>query len=402
VFSLVDGNETEPFRVSPIMNDKPKELTRAELHSLVWSIPISRLAEQFGITGTGLAKICRRFDIPYPPAGWWTKKAFGSATDVVPLPPAPPETPELVSVSPTPSEAGTLRASVREKQSELGEITVPERLTRPHWLIAGWLEDRKHQLEQARHERDPWRRSLQSTKGFTEQERRRHRILHALFRALEAEGATVDKNQRGQLAINISGEEIEFSLQEKLRQVTRAMTAKEREWESWNKSGVKTELEPTGYFQFSIKAWLDQPIRKNWLESDRRPIEGLIAEIAATFLVLGPALAERRRIREEQAKLFREQQRLLELERERRKQDENRWKRFLEIAQASEQAELARQFIERLRKLEFDEATEIEGMTVSEWLDWAETRAREFDPAKQGLDRIFADIAKVKSWTYQH
>ena len=57
------------------MNRRPEAagaitLTRDELHKLAWETPMSKLAERFGLSGNGLAKICRRLDIPYPPRGY--------------------------------------------------------------------------------------------------------------------------------------------------------------------------------------------------------------------------------------------------------------------------------------------------------------------------------------------
>ena len=44
-----------------------RRVTRDELYALVWQKPTSRVAEEFGISGNGLAKICDRLDVPYPP-----------------------------------------------------------------------------------------------------------------------------------------------------------------------------------------------------------------------------------------------------------------------------------------------------------------------------------------------
>jgi hypothetical protein len=38
---------------------------------------MSRLAADYGISGNGPAKICDRLKIPYPPRGYWAKKAAG-------------------------------------------------------------------------------------------------------------------------------------------------------------------------------------------------------------------------------------------------------------------------------------------------------------------------------------
>ena len=39
-------------------------LTREELYEKMWSRPAIVLAEEFGISGRGVAKICSRFEIP--------------------------------------------------------------------------------------------------------------------------------------------------------------------------------------------------------------------------------------------------------------------------------------------------------------------------------------------------
>lgn len=50
-------------------------LSRGELYELVWREPATKVAERFGITGTGLRKICEKHDIPVPPRGHWAKVA---------------------------------------------------------------------------------------------------------------------------------------------------------------------------------------------------------------------------------------------------------------------------------------------------------------------------------------
>lgn len=112
-------------------------------------------------------------------------------------------------------------------------------------------------------------------------------------------------------------------------------------------------------------------------------------EIAATFLVLGPVLAERTRQRKEEARVHAERQ----------GQDRKRWQRFVRIAQGWKVAELAREFIARLRKLDLPVSEPIDGRSLAEWLVWADARARAFDPVERGVDRVFADIGRIQSWS---
>ncbi|HXH53136.1 MAG TPA: hypothetical protein VNH53_06885 [Sphingomicrobium sp.] len=379
----------------------PTTLSREKLYELVWKTPMIRLAEQFGISDVGLRKICKRLDIPSPPAGWWAKKAAGKAVKVKPLPQWRPGIPKQATIAPTPDQEEGLRRAVAQQVARIEEITVPDRLPRPHPLIAGWIAGHRRRQQEARRERDPWRRKLHTVPDLTPAERRRHRVLHALFRALEKNGATIGENQRRQLTATISGEEIAFVVHEKSRQVTRPLTAEEKRWETWNRSGVKKELEPTGRFEIKIETWTDQRLRKTWLETDRNPFEALLPQVVATLLVLGPILAGQRRQREEQARILAERQRQAELEQQQKQQDDNRFRRLLDIAEGWKRAELARDFIARLRELELPEAEPVEGRSLSEWLDWAEAKATQVDPVGQGIERIFADVAQVSAWTYR-
>jgi hypothetical protein len=60
--------------------------SRQQLYDFVWAEPISKLATQFGLSDTGLAKACKAADIPRPPRGHWAKLAAGKKTTRTPLP----------------------------------------------------------------------------------------------------------------------------------------------------------------------------------------------------------------------------------------------------------------------------------------------------------------------------
>jgi hypothetical protein len=44
-----------------------------ELHRLVWSMPVTKVAEQFGVTDNAIIKRCRNWGIPNPPVGYWQR-----------------------------------------------------------------------------------------------------------------------------------------------------------------------------------------------------------------------------------------------------------------------------------------------------------------------------------------
>lgn len=57
------------------MNENQVMLTRKDLYELVWSVPMIKLADRFGLSDVGLKKKCRRHDIPVPPRGFSAPKA---------------------------------------------------------------------------------------------------------------------------------------------------------------------------------------------------------------------------------------------------------------------------------------------------------------------------------------
>lgn len=67
-------------------------LTRGELYERIWAKPMTQVAAELGMSGGGLAKICDRLLIPYPPRGYWARAKAGLAGPRPPL----PQTPEVV------------------------------------------------------------------------------------------------------------------------------------------------------------------------------------------------------------------------------------------------------------------------------------------------------------------
>lgn len=60
--------------------------SRVDLYSAVWSKPMMKLAEEFGISGRGLAKLCERLRVPVPPRGYWRKVSLGQSIKKILLP----------------------------------------------------------------------------------------------------------------------------------------------------------------------------------------------------------------------------------------------------------------------------------------------------------------------------
>jgi hypothetical protein len=71
---------------------------RESLHELVRTAPVLEVAKRLGVSDVGLAKLCRRAEIPTPGRGYWARVESGQRIGRPPLPPAPESLPELLRI----------------------------------------------------------------------------------------------------------------------------------------------------------------------------------------------------------------------------------------------------------------------------------------------------------------
>jgi hypothetical protein len=385
----------------------PHEVSREELYRQVWQTPMSRLALEYGISGNGLAKICDRLKVPYPKRGYWARKAAGQKFITFRLPPNDEDTPQSVTITPTPPprQPQKLPDEVQIKseaaRAEAATIAVSDRLLRPHPIIARWLAEHDRKKREARLERDPWRKNLMKPSEWSESVHREHRILDALFKVMEKHGASVKEDERHQLFFEVNGEKIEFQIRQKQKQTRRPLNENEQRWRIPGDSDWRRELQPTGKLVLSIKTYLPGNLRREWLETDKTTMESLLPDIIATLVAAGPLLVERRKQREEEERQRRIAEQKRYEEQQQRKLDDNRWRRFVELAVQRREAEAARQFLEALKSLNVNLQNEIAGDSIADWIAWVEQRLLRSDPLNHGADAIFESIAQVTTWTYR-
>lgn len=356
-----------------------------------------KLGVQYGISGNGLAKICDRLNIPYPPRGHWAKKAAGKVVKKAPLPKAKTNTPDEVAITPTPP-AMPLPDGVKEAVDTVREkataIAIPDQLVRPHPLVAEILRSHAQRMREAKRSPYPlW----DAPKPFTEVDHRLHRLLDALLKALERQGLGVGINKKGQMVAEYKGETIPFQMREKCKYV-RKLKVRERSWGSAD--GYTIELEPTGKLLFKIDIY-QLGLRTEWLETETKTMESFLPDILATFVAAGPLLVEqtRRRAEEERQRQITAQKRYED--QQRRKRDDNRWHRFSALAQGWDDLKTTRAFLDALKTKAPSEDMDIDGKPLSEWIAWAEARLEEADPLHHGVEAIFQSVAEVTEWTYR-
>lgn len=382
----------------------PVTVTREELYDLVWAHPMSHLAKRFGISDQGLAKICKRLDVPRPKQGHWNKLAAGKAVETIPLGASKAETDRTAIISPWPTEDNLdprVREALEQARAGLPTVRINERMVQPHAILASWIADRERQVAtRGRHYDHRTRRHSQQS-PFSAPERRRLRILDGLIKALEAGGIAILKGERRELAASLGKEKIEFQLRIKLRQFKRPLTDNDPSWLRTGGKDYRLEFEETDAQIFEIDTWLPEGLRRMWQDTARMSLEAMANDIVATIVAAFPLLAAERERRAEQ----KQQQEIEEQRRrealERRKLEDNRLRRLVEHADRWREAKLARAFIDALRSRISDPDIVVDGRTLREWLEWADEVTERRDPMADPA-RVFQSIAQVRSWTYRN
>ncbi|MEO4001918.1 hypothetical protein [Mesorhizobium sp. CAU 1732] len=195
---------------------------------------------------------------------------------------------------------------------------------------------------------------------------------------------------------------MEFQVREKQKQERRPLTKDEKRWRSTGDNGWKKELVPTGLLAIEIKTWQwPAGLTRQWLESEKQPMEGMLPDILATFVAAGPLLVQQRKDREvaERERQLAERRRYEE--QQRRKRDANRWRKFRELSQDWHELAAVRDFLSALRSMDTVSSAETDGRSVEDWIAWAEEWLQRADPTANGVDGVFKQVAAVTDWTYR-
>lgn len=371
-------------------------ITRADLYRQVWSTPLVKLATRYGTTKLELSTLCARMNVPRPPSGYWMKKSAGKPVTPEQLPAPGPETvlettirPKIAKPRATPAQIELERQLSKAREAH-ARLNVPDKVLHPHPVVEEWLQDYERKKQEALRIRDPFHRSIVQPKEFTDLDHRRIRFLDALFKAVEPLGFEVTKDERVGAYLTFKGERIDFTLRERQQKTLRPL--QDKRYKGWAK-----ELTPTGDLVFKIKTWLPPEMPCEWRDSSEKPIEWQLGDAVATLLLAGPHLVRQREARAEIQKRQWDEQHKQKLMRERKQQDENRWRRLIELAYQRNQAANVRKLVEELERRP-QPLESIGGLSGAEWLDWARRWIERFDPLMREPQEIYGELASISAY----
>jgi hypothetical protein len=341
-----------------------RTITRSELYELIWQRPMWKVAPEFGLSGNGLAKLCRREGIPVPERGHWVKLAHGKRVRKPRLLSSASDTETLV-IEASPPHRSALEDSMSERLSELlrvereaAETIAVPRSSKAHRIVQAWPKPQKPSYGA------PW---------FTaEGEARRRRIASVLFREIERRGGSVSFNDEHdhmghRFSVTFFNETIEVSFRERLTMVKIPPDPKQ------SYGYERTEYHPTGSLQLRFENYLDVPIRREWNDRETKRIEERLREILiALYLAVEAERLRNERLRQEEARRA-EAQRLRWEREERERREREEVQALLADAKAWEDAQRIRGYVQEMKAGRAKELA---------WIEWALRVADRLDPVK--------------------
>ncbi len=359
---------------------------RQELYDKLWQFPLRKLAPEYNISDVGLAKVCRKLEIPLPGLGHWTKIACGQT---IPRPPLPevenlpvlirqirePETPVLAEDAPQLERIERLAATATPSVTKA--MLAHPLIEKTRVALTGvratdgklWASQEVECLD-LRITKDCLARAL--------------RIMAALAHLLEQEGfkVVVEKKATESTSATVYGEKIRFGLIERSRQVK--PTPKPNGSSPYSYNPIR--LEPTGILSIEVWNYYSGGPQKVWRDRESAKLEEQLPKCVAGMMRI--ALKERadekaRRVRE----LAREKRiAAVEAELEKIEAEEKKIRVLRKEATAWHRAERIREYVAAVRE---------SGVKDAEWIAWAERQVARLDPLKPTPASILEDKENV-------
>ncbi|MDC9834323.1 hypothetical protein [Rhizobium binxianense] len=304
------------------MEEPKRTLSREELHELVWSTPMQKLAEAYGLSDRGLAKTCGRHLVPVPPRGYWAKLEAGQPVKKTRLRSVQNKALHTVHIGVaqrrlSEGAATAIAAAKAEKTKQLEKrlkAPKPEAPAleqpgeNPHKSIASLVK----QLRKAKPDGD----GVIHAPGILVHHQSRERsvtIMHNLARVCEGKGARLSI-EGDSLRIHCELGSAVISLNEERRRIKHEPTPeeqaeyqrlktkrdKERARNIWSLFG---RIEPwpefdivyTGKLTLAYEGWT-HGIRKSWSDGKSQTVEGSLASFIDGVSLIFAAKAEDARI----------------------------------------------------------------------------------------------------------
>jgi hypothetical protein len=379
-----------------------QELTRRAMYDLVWSRPMTKVAEDLGISDVALKKICEKHRVPTPPRGYWAKRDAGKPTKQV----------QFHSTSDPQHEHIVIHGSRNNLAPEIREVLKQERQRRKSKPKAALpAEVAQEVLPQDVHPSiSATAKALRKAKPDADEVvgasghgccgievgaaslERTIAVLDSIARALDARGLKVEPIGNC-MRVALPPDSLTFSLVERIEKRKHVPTMEELAKEerlrkkqernnrlgmwSFNRERAYSEFDfiRTGKLSIQIADQYVRGLRRSWGDGKRQKVEGLVDDIVSGMVTYLAGAKARREERERWQRDWDRRQRLAALARAREERESRRCEFLKRFVALSTEADELKSFLGRLReRMPACPSGELARMT-----EWTESRLQRLE-----------------------
>lgn len=364
------------------MDQKIIKIRRGELYNQVWSIPMRTLAQQYGLSDVGLAKICRKHAIPRPTRGYWAKAESRRKPNQIPLPRK--DVDEMIEIRANPlhrSESESIERVAPKDPEE--RIVVAEELRNPHPLVKQSADILKTMQPDATGLIIPGQENCLDIRVSKKSLRRALLIMDALVKSLEKRGYEVQISKKS-TEVKILDTVLGITISEQLVRKRKEPKAPDLNgYYRFGHSRFEDYSIPSGILCLSIHpgVYFQGFIQQNWRDREKRKLEDSLnkfIEGLAKIAVLKKEHIQRKQ-QEEQERI--ERQKKWEEDRRRAEAEKQKLERLMNNVENWHKSRRIREYISAVEEMASTGkyTFNIEG-GVESWIKWAKEQADRFDP----------------------
>jgi hypothetical protein len=347
----------------------PIELTRRAIYDLVWSKPMTQVAQDFGISDVALKKICIRHRVPSPVRGYWAKKAAGKPVKTIAFAETSDPQDERILIfgsnqSALPEAVQTILNEAKSNRpitSKSIEVTATQPST-PVTDIHKSVASTAKALRKAKPKGDgpitAVGADLCGIEISQDGVERVIEILNALAKSLTSRGIELRPTGKG-MSVEIDGETVNFSLSEGVKREKHIPTpdeiAKEerrKKNSSWDfafqRSYPEWDFVRTGELSLEIENSYLSGFRRSWRDGKRQRLEELIDDISVSIVAYAVGLKLRSEEQERRTRNWERQRRLRSRSEQRANRENQRAKILTELVAISAEAEKLRTWLKQV------------------------------------------------------
>ena len=380
------------------------KIGREELYEKVWSQPITKIAQEYGVSDSMIIKICKKLGVLRPGAGHWAKVAAGKKVRKLPLGKLPKHCQEEYCLTNYEKRQQVTSQKVKELQHPLVQqeltdeylIKVEDKLDDPIPLISKNITSFNNASVGEKLTLKPRAKSHLDLVVTKDTVNRALNIMNAILLAFQKREWKFEIVTEPKLAMQVTvlDEAISFHIEEKIRHVDHVLTEKEIKAKKAGKWiwPPRYDLVASGNLTLQIHAGYGLVNRHSWSDGKVQRVEGCLNKFCIALIDLALAIKVDRAKQEERERQWQLEQQKREAMKEARNAETARREAFEADFSKWEKADRMRQYLDKYEaSLAEQELSHEEMANKKEWLQWARNHADLVDPLTQGKDTVLEE-----------